>query len=96
MIRCTIAISIIATLILSPALAEDRIDLGTTVRGNKEAPKALYIVPWKSLSPVDMVDLEAETLLAEELAPIDRESFRRRIELHEITQGVIPDDATKR
>ena len=33
------------------ALAEDEIELQTTIiKGNKELPKILYIVPWKELT----------------------------------------------
>jgi hypothetical protein len=32
------------------ALAEDKIELQTTtIKGNKELPKILYIVPWKDI-----------------------------------------------
>ncbi len=34
------------------AFAEDRIELKiTTIKGNKELPKILYIVPWKEVKP---------------------------------------------
>lgn len=33
------------------ALAEDEIELQTTIiKGNKELPKILYVVPWKDIS----------------------------------------------
>ena len=33
-----------------PSLAEDKIELKTTtIKGNKELPKILYIVPWKEI-----------------------------------------------
>ena len=37
--------------LLSPALyAEDKIELRTTtIKGNKELPKILYVVPWKDI-----------------------------------------------
>ncbi len=34
------------------AFAQDRIELKiTTIKGNKELPKILYIVPWKEVKP---------------------------------------------
>ena len=34
----------------SAAVAEDRIELEvTTIKGNKELPKILYVVPWKDM-----------------------------------------------
>ena len=36
--------------ILSDAYAEDKIELRTTtIKGNKELPKILYVVPWKDI-----------------------------------------------
>ena len=46
---------ILAILILSNpvlALGQDTIELKTTtIKGNKELPKILYIVPWKEVKP---------------------------------------------
>ena len=46
-------IFLLFTLSLSmAALAQDRIELKiTTIKGNKELPKILYIVPWKEVKP---------------------------------------------
>ena len=45
--------TILFLIVLLPltALAEDEIELQTTIiKGNKELPKILYIVPWKDLT----------------------------------------------
>ncbi|MDH5354129.1 MAG: hypothetical protein OEY09_06755 [Gammaproteobacteria bacterium] len=48
--KITLAILILNNPIL--ALAQDTIELGTTtIKGNKELPKILYIVPWKEVKP---------------------------------------------
>ena len=45
----------ISLLSLSAVLAEDRIELKTTtITGNKELPKILYIVPWKEVKQQKM------------------------------------------
>ena len=58
----------------------DRLELDTTtVTGNRELPKVLYIVPWKK---ADLGDLPAQpfnTLLDEVLTPVDRDVFRREV-----------------
>jgi hypothetical protein len=74
-------------------LAEDRLDLeGNTIFGSRESPKALYVVPWRPLASGDIVGLQVETLLDEELEPIDPEAFRRQVEffgvLHEKSEKV--------
>ena len=34
----------------TPTIAEDKIELRTTIiKGNKELPKILYVVPWKDI-----------------------------------------------
>lgn len=38
---------------------QDEINLGTTIIGNQEQPKVLYIVPWK---PVNAADFEDQTI----------------------------------
>ena len=48
-INTTICLLILA--LANPATAEDRIILEiTTIKGNEELPKILYIVPWKEIS----------------------------------------------
>lgn len=58
---------------------------GMSIVGNDEAPKSLYIVPWKSS------DVGAETsldpMLSEDDVPVDREVFKRRIEFYQISTG---------
>ena len=51
-------ILLITSLIVQPsAIAEDRIELRTTtITGNKELPKILYIVPWKEVKQKKMAE----------------------------------------
>jgi len=63
--------------------AEDRIKLeGTSITGNRELPKVLYIVPWKKAPVGDLVGRPVESLLDEVLAPLDRDVFKRQVEYH--------------
>jgi hypothetical protein len=60
--------------------AIDTLDLGTTsITGNQELPKVLYIVPWKQSDLGDVVGRPVNTLLDEVLAPIDPEVFERQL-----------------
>jgi hypothetical protein len=57
----------------------DRMDLDTTsIRGNQELPKVLYILPWKDPGPAEMTGRPLNSLIDEALAPVDREVFRRQ------------------
>ena len=68
--------------------ALDSIDLGTTsITGNQELPKVLYIVPWKKSDLGDLVGRPVNTLLDEVLAPVDPEVFERHLEYYEALYG---------
>jgi len=62
----------------------DRLDLGTTsITGNQELPKVLYIVPWKRSDLGELVGRPANTLLDEVLAPVDPDVFERHLEYYD-------------
>ncbi len=59
--------------------AKDRLDLESTqITGNRELPKVLYIVPWRSAELGDLVGRQVNSLLDEVLEPVDRDVFRRQ------------------
>jgi hypothetical protein len=58
---------------------------GMSIVGNDEAPKSLYIVPWKS-SELG-VETSLDTMLNEGDVPVDREVFRRQIEFYQVSTG---------
>jgi hypothetical protein len=59
--------------------AKDRLDLESTqITGNRELPKVLYIVPWRSAEMGDLVGRPVNSLLDEVLEPVDRDVFRRQ------------------
>ena len=57
---------------------------GISIVGNKEAPKSLFIVPWKS-SELGVETGLASSLLNEDLKPVDKEVFERELEFYSIT-----------
>ena len=66
----------------------DTLDLGTTsITGNAELPKVLYIVPWKRSDLGDLVGRPVNTLLDEVLAPVDPEVFERHLSYYESLHG---------
>jgi hypothetical protein len=66
----------------------DSLDLGTTsITGNAELPKVLYIVPWKKSDLGDLVGRPVNTLLDEVLAPVDPEVFERHLNYYETLHG---------
>lgn len=59
---------------------------GISIIGNKEAPKSLYIVPWKD-SQVGVETSLTSGLLDERMQPVDKEVFMRELDYYQLTQG---------
>ena len=58
---------------------------GMSIVGNDEAPKSLYIVPWKS-SEVG-VEPSLDTMLNEGDAPVDRDVFKRQLDFYKVSSS---------
>ena len=56
---------------------------GMSIVGNDEAPKALYIVPWKS-SEIGM-ETSLNRMLTDSAVPVDRDVFRRQLDFYEVS-----------
>lgn len=56
---------------------------GMSIVGNDEAPKSLYIVPWKS-SEIG-VESSMDMLLDEGDVPVDRDVFKRQLQFYEVS-----------
>lgn len=64
----------------STAATRDNLDLDTTtITGNRELPKVMYVVPWKKADLGDLSGRPVNSLLDEVLAPVDRSVFRRQL-----------------
>lgn len=57
---------------------------GISIVGNKEAPKSLYIVPWKN-SEVGVETSLQSGFLNEDMVPVDKEVFMRELEFYDIS-----------
>jgi len=69
----------------------DKMELdATSVTGNRELPKVLYIVPWKKSDLGDLVGKPMNSLVDEVLAPVDRDVFKRQLRYYGALQ---PDKA---
>ena len=58
---------------------------GMSIVGNDEAPKSLYIVPWKSSELGAETSLD--TMLNERDAPVDRDVFKRQLGFYRVSTG---------
>jgi hypothetical protein len=56
---------------------------GMSILGNDEAPKSLYIVPWKS-SEIG-AETSLDTMLNDGDVPVDRDVFKRQLEFYKVS-----------
>ena len=56
---------------------------GMSIVGNDEAPKSLYIVPWKSSELGEETRLDI--MLNEDDVPVDRDVFKRQLEFYKVS-----------
>jgi len=71
--------------------AADRLNLNTaTVTGDREQPKVMYVVPWKSPNIGDLSGKPMNSLLDEALAPVDREEFKREVAYYDAVRAKAP------
>ena len=56
---------------------------GISIVGNDEAPKSLYIVPWKS-SEIG-VATSLDMMLNEDDVPVDQVVFKRQLEFYQVS-----------
>lgn len=59
----------------------------TSVSGNRELPRVMVVVPWKSAAPAQLGGRPLVSLVEEALTPIDPEVFRRELEYYGLLHG---------
>ena len=68
-----------------PVLAEETLDLdGMSIIGNRELPKALFIVPWKDPEAAQAPDRPVNSLINDTLQPVDPDVFRRTLQYFDV------------
>jgi len=72
-------IAVLAASVSVPAAEQMELD-GMAVIGNRELPKALFIVPWKDPSADLMPERPVNSLIDEALQPVDPDVFRRKLD----------------
>lgn len=58
---------------------EANVVLHSTITGNQEQPKVLYIVPWQPPGSADRLSQPIQPLLSDVFAPVDRAEFQREL-----------------
>jgi hypothetical protein len=76
----------------APAQKEESDNLGMSILGNQEAPKALVIVPWKSSELGSSLGIAP--LLDDSRQPVDKDVFMRALSYYEIRSNKTRQDGT--
>ena len=80
-----VVLMIIALLTVSAAQAEDRLDMdAVAIKGTRELPKVLYIVPWKSTRLGALVAGAGSSAFSARWVAVDREVFRRQVSYYDL------------
>lgn len=76
-------------LVLSPSNAEESLELdGMAVVGNRELPKALFIVPWREAEAPLVPERPLHRVIDEALEPVDPEVFRRSLRYYDTVHNI--------
>lgn len=78
-----LSFGLLFTLAAAPSLtgAAQNMDMdGMSVIGNRELPKALFIVPWKDPEAGLTPERPVNSLVDEALQPVDPDVFRRKLD----------------
>ena len=81
--RCVLMI-VFALCASTPAHAQKKgeeasVVLHSTITGNQEQPKVLYIVPWQPPGGADKLSQPMQPMLNDVFAPVDRTEFQREL-----------------
>ncbi len=80
-----VLVMISVLLLGSPASAEDRLDMdAVAIKGSRELPKVLYIVPWKSTRLGALVAGAGSESFSAKWVSVDREVFRRQVAYYDL------------
>jgi hypothetical protein len=64
---------------------EAEVSLHSTITGNQEQPKVLYIVPWQGPGGADQLNTGLQPIVSDVFAPVDRREFQRELKYREMT-----------
>lgn len=81
--RLQLAAGVLLAMVVAPlaGAAGQQLDMdGMSVIGNRELPKALFIVPWKDPEAGLTPERPVNSLVDEALQPVDPDVFRRKLD----------------
>lgn len=79
------AVAIAAPVADGKPRGEANVELHSTITGNQEQPKVLYIVPWQGPAGVDQLNQGLQPIVSDVFAPVDRREFQRELKYRDMT-----------
>ena len=73
----------LSTAVAAEGESEPKMISGISIVGNNEAPKSLFIVPWKS-SEIGFETNLTSGMMDDSIRPVDKDVFLREIDFYEI------------
>jgi hypothetical protein len=74
----------------------DSLALGTTsVSGNRELPRVMVVVPWKSATPARLGGRPIVSLVEAALTPVDPEVFKRQLDYYALLHSEAGESAAE-
>jgi hypothetical protein len=64
---------------------ESNVVLQSTITGNQEQPKVLYIVPWQGPGGADQLNTGLQPVVSDVFAPLDRREFQRELKYRQLS-----------
>jgi hypothetical protein len=71
------------SIVLGTQAQDNVVTLSTTISGNQEQPKVLYIVPWKPVGSAELEDQTIESQLDIVFGHVERVELRRELKYTE-------------
>ncbi|WP_101758230.1 cell division protein FtsY [Oceanicoccus sp. KOV_DT_Chl] len=86
---------LIMLIALAASADEGVITLRSTVKGNQEQPKVMYVLPWQSAERIEVEYRPDNEWLGEVFAPVDRDEFIRELNYRDAGFGASTAEAEK-
>ena len=81
-----IVVSLLVMLSANSFADDSIITLRSTVKGNQEQPKVLYILPWQKAERIEWNYSPTENVINEVFKPIDRDEFIRELKYRNLLE----------
>ena len=83
-IKLLLAWVLLPLLLSSPVYGQQAdVTLRSTVKGNREQPKVLYIMPWHKADQIEIAYRSTQRIAEDVFSSIDREEFLRELRYRE-------------